>query len=58
MEADWQCVDVGFEVDLAREAIPQVSKRLVALPLAPVAETCARATVPSNICIKCAVVLS
>ena len=59
VEADRQAVKVGLEMDLAREPAPRASERLIVLlPFAPAAETCARVTVLSNICTKCAVTLS
>ena len=59
VEADRRAVEFGLEVDCAREPAPRASERLVMLPLfAPAAETCARVTVLSNICTRCAVTLS
>src|SRR5947209_13729602 len=56
VEADRQAVEIRLEVDLAREAAARASERLALLPpFAPAAETCARTTVLSNICTRCAV---
>ena len=58
MECDRQAVEVGFEVDFARETAPGATECLILLPpFAPAAETCARTTVLSNICTRCAVLL-
>ena len=59
MEADRLAVEVAFEVDLRGEAAARAAERLVFLPpFAPAAETCARTTVESNICTRCALSLS
>jgi len=56
MEGDRQAVEIRLEVDLGREPAPRAPERLILLPpFAPAAETCARTTVLSNICTKCAV---
>ena len=54
-----EAVEVAFEMDLGAEAAARASQCLAVLPpLAPAAETCARTTVLSNICTRCAVGLS
>ena len=56
VEGERQTIEVNLEVDLGREASARVPERLTVLPpLAPAAETCARTTVESNICTRCAV---
>ncbi len=56
MESNGQAAKVGLEVNLAREPAARSPERLIFLPpFAPAAETCARTTVLSNICTKCAV---
>jgi hypothetical protein len=58
MKGDGQAVEIGLEVDFARESAPRAAERLIFLPpFAPAAETCARTTVLSNICTRCAVLL-
>lgn len=58
VEGKWQAIEVALEVDLGAEAAARAAERLAVLPpLAPAAETCARTTVLSNICTKCAVEL-
>ena len=53
MKADGQAVEVGLEVDLAREPAARTPQRLISLPpFAPAAETCARTTVLSSICTR------
>ena len=45
-------------MDFRRETAARTAERLVVLPpFAPAAETCARTTVESNICTRCAVSL-
>jgi hypothetical protein len=56
VDSDRQAVDIRLEVDFGRNAAARASKRLISLPpFAPAAETCARTTVLSNICTRCAV---
>ena len=56
VEAERQAAEVGLEVDLAGEPAPRTAERLLVLPpFAPAADTCARTTVLSNICTRCAV---
>jgi hypothetical protein len=56
MDGKGQAIKVGLEVDLRRESAARATERLTVLPpLAPAAETCARTTVLSNICTRCAV---
>ena len=56
VEGERQTIEVDLEVDLGREATARAPKRLTVLPpFAPAAETCARTTVESNICTRCAV---
>jgi hypothetical protein len=56
VEGERQTIEVNLEVDLGREASARAPERLPVLPpLAPAAETCARTTVESNICTRCAV---
>ena len=58
VEGDWQAVKVCFERDFAREPAARTAEGLILLPpFAPAAETCARTTVLSNTCTKCAVLL-
>jgi hypothetical protein len=58
IEGDWETVEVGFEMDLGREAASRPPKSLAVLPpFAPAAETWARAVVESNICTRWAVPL-
>jgi hypothetical protein len=58
VKGDRQPVPIGFEVDLGRETAARAAERLAVLPpLAPAAETCARAVVESNICTRWAVPL-
>jgi hypothetical protein len=58
MEGDRQTLEVCLEVDLAGEPAARAPERLIFLPpFAPAAETCARTTVLSNICARCAVLL-
>jgi hypothetical protein len=59
MEIERVAVEVGFKVDFGREAAARAAERLALLPpLAPAAETWARAVVLSNIWTNCAVWLS
>ena len=52
-EVEWQALEVADQVDLGREPASGAAERLAVLPpLAPAAETCARTTVPSNICTR------
>ena len=56
VEGDGQAAEIGFEVDLGREAAARAAERLALLPpLAPAAEACARTMVESNICTRPAV---
>src|ERR1700694_3451771 len=56
MKCDRQAVEIGLEMDFAREPAPRTSERLILLPpFAPAAETWARTTVLSNICTRAAV---
>lgn len=56
IEGDGVACEVGLEMDLGREAAPRAAERLTDLPpLAPAAETWARAVVESNICARWAV---
>ena len=58
MECDWQTVEVGLQMDLARKSASRPTERLILLPpFAPAAETWARTTVLSNICTSAAGVL-
>ena len=53
VEGERQTVEVGFQVDLGREAAARAAERLAVLPpFAPAAETWARTTVLSNICTR------
>jgi hypothetical protein len=59
VEVERQALEVALQVDLGAEAAPRAAERLALLPpFAPAAETCARMTVLSNICTRCAVRLS
>ena len=59
LERNRQPVMVCFQMDLRAEPATRPPKRLARLPpFAPAAETCARITVESNICTRCAVPLS
>ena len=59
MEGEGQAGEIRLDVDLGREPATRAAERLLILPpLAPAAETCARTTVESNICTRCAVALS
>lgn len=55
VERERLAVEVALEVDLGAPAATRAAERLAVLPpLAPAAETCARTTVLSNICTRCA----
>ena len=55
MEGERQAIEVNFQMNFGREAAAGAADRLATLPaLAPAAETCARTTVESNICTRCA----
>ena len=59
MEFEWEAVEVGLEMDFARESAARTAERLILLPpFAPAAETWARTTVLSNIWTMRAVWLS
>ena len=58
MKGERQAVEIDLQMNFGREAAARAAERLIVLPpFAPAAETCARTTVESNICTKCAVSL-
>jgi hypothetical protein len=58
MEVERMAVEIGLQMDLAREAATRAAEGLAILPpFAPAAETWARTTVLSNICTRCALPL-
>jgi len=58
VKRDGKALEVCFQVDFRAETAARPPERLTRLPpFAPAAETCARMTVLSNICTRCAVPL-
>ena len=59
VEGEVMSVEIGLQMDLARETTARAAEGLIVLPpFAPAAETWARTTVESNICTSLAVLLS
>jgi hypothetical protein len=56
VKVERQALEVALQMDLGAEAAPRAAECMALLPpFAPAAETCARMTVLSNICTRCAV---